>query len=77
MKISELDKYASILKDYKTTCMCGHRMLIPYHIDKMICSWYGNYVYRNKRVEFKDKLKREMKKNEKIRRNKKNTESNN
>lgn len=77
MKISELDKYASILKDYKTICKCGHRMLIPYHIDKMICSWCGNYVYRNKRVEFKDKLKKEMKKNEKIRRNKKNTESNN
>lgn len=63
MKTSEIDKYSRILQDHKITCKCGHRMLIPYHIDKMICSWGGNYVYRNKRVEFKDKLLKEIRKN--------------
>lgn len=63
MKTYEIDKYSRILQDHKITCKCGHRMLIPYHVDKMICSWCGNYVYRNKRVEFKDKLSKEIRKN--------------
>lgn len=63
MKVSEIEKYSSILQEHKIKCKCGHRMLIPYHVDKIICSWCGNYVYKNKRVEFKDKLSREIRKN--------------
>lgn len=62
MKTSEIDKYSRILQDRKITCKCGYRMLIPFHIDKMICTHCGKYVYRNKKVEFKDKLMKEMRK---------------
>lgn len=39
---------------------CGHSELM-FH-DKCICSWCGSYVYKNKKVEFKEKMKREMRK---------------
>lgn len=77
MKVSEIEKYSDILQGLKTKCKCGYRMLIPFHVDKILCSHCGKYVYRNKKTEFKDKLIKEMKKNEKDRRNQKNTKSNN
>ena len=30
--------------------------------EKKICKYCGNYVYRNNKIEFKDKLKQELKK---------------
>jgi len=38
------------------SCKCGHRVLIL-NKDKKICSWCGRYVYKDKKQEFKDKLK--------------------
>lgn len=32
-------------------------MKIPVWVDKQLCSWCGHYVYRNKNLEFKEKLK--------------------
>ena len=33
-------------------CNCGHRVIMPIRKDKVICRWCGNYVFKNKRVEF-------------------------
>ena len=49
-KMSELDKS-------KYHCKCGHRVIIPYWIDRQLCDCCGNYVYKNKETEFKYKLK--------------------
>lgn len=64
MKVSEIEKYSDILQGLKIKCKCGYKTLIPFHVDKMICSHCGKYIYRNKKVEFKDKLMKEMRKNE-------------
>lgn len=47
----------------KITCKCGHRVIIPHWVKKQICDWCGNYVYRDKKLEFQEKLKKELKKN--------------
>lgn len=48
--MSELDKV-------KFRCKCGHKVVIPAWVDRQICDWCGNYVYKNKEIEFKHKLK--------------------
>jgi len=51
------------LTKYKVSCPCGHKTVFyPFEKkDKKICSWCGHYVYINKRVEFKEKLRRLLK----------------
>lgn len=41
-------------------CKYGHSIAIPKFINKKICTWCGNYVYKNKKEEFRDKLKNVM-----------------
>lgn len=41
-------------------CSCGHSVLIPNKKDKCICSWCGNYVFKNKQAEFKYKFKEKL-----------------
>lgn len=57
------DKLENEYHKVKITCRCGHKEVIPVWEDKHLCSWCGNYVYRNKQLEFKEKLKKELKKN--------------
>lgn len=40
-------------------CSCGHSILT--NKDKKICSWCGNYVYKDKKLEFEEKLKISLK----------------
>ena len=39
---------------------CGHTKAIPTYVDKVVCSWCHNYIFRNDEVEqryrFKEKL---------------------
>ena len=30
-------------------CKCGRKELIPVWMDKKLCSWCGNFIYRNKK----------------------------
>lgn len=55
------DSYYSI---YKVRCKCSHSVFMPYGVDKKICSHCGNYVYRNKECEFKEKLLKKLKENQ-------------
>lgn len=43
---------------YRVYCKCGHSIVFfpVEHKDKKLCSWCGYYVYRNKKVEFIDRL---------------------
>lgn len=52
------------MKSATYTCRCGHRIIMTSKVDKTICSWCGNWVYKNKKDEFKDKLRKELRKNE-------------
>lgn len=39
-------------------CSCGHSILTDKK--KTLCYWCGNYVYKDKRLEFEEKLKRRI-----------------
>lgn len=36
-------------------CKCGHTNFLGSR-DKIICSWCNNYVFKNKRIEFKYRI---------------------
>lgn len=39
-------------------CKCGHSVCITKSQKKIICTWCGRTIYREKRDEFKEKLGR-------------------
>lgn len=55
-----IDSYYS---NYKVKCKCSHSVFMPYGTDKAICNHCGNYVYKNKQIEFKEKLLKKIKEN--------------
>ena len=53
-------EYSRMTEEYdkvKFRCKCGHKVIIPIWVDKQICRWCGMYVYRNKQIEFRNKMK--------------------
>lgn len=48
---------------FRIYCKCGHSMLFfPFEKEKKkLCSYCGHYVYYNKKEEFLEKLKGEIK----------------
>lgn len=46
----------------KYICNCGHRVIIPSWVDKQLCDWCGNYVFKDKKEEFKYRMEQEIKK---------------
>lgn len=52
----KMDEYDKV----KYICSCGHRVIIPKWVDKTICGWCGNYVFKDKKEEFKYRLKEEI-----------------
>lgn len=59
------DKEITKKKDYHTKnrvkCKCGNSLTIPKLVEKKLCSWCGYWVYRDKQVEFREKMKKELK----------------
>jgi len=58
----EIIDYDHALASGKFECKCGHRVIIPKHVDKRLCSWCKNYVFRDKKVEFEYRMKERLKK---------------
>ena len=49
----------------KVLCKCGCRSnTMPSHVDRVLCNWCNHYVYRTPEIEFKYKMKEEMRKRE-------------
>ena len=61
MTKEQFQRQANEYDKVKIRCNCGHKLVIPVWVDKQICGWCGYYVYRNKQLEFKEKLTKEMK----------------
>lgn len=59
----EYDRLTSELEKVKVRCKCGARIIVPMKEEKGICHICKNYVFRDKKKEFKYRLQ------EKIRRN--------
>lgn len=58
----EIIKLSDEYNKLKIKCKhCGHKLVIPVWVDKQICSWCGNYVYRNKQMEFREEVKKLIK----------------
>lgn len=57
------------LQDGIVKCKCGHSVLLN-NVEKTICSWCGNYVFKDKSKEFEYRL------NESIKRSERNENSN-
>lgn len=51
-----IKKTHEIVQD-RILCQCGHSILIPPQIDKKVCTWCGRYVFKNKKDEFKYRMK--------------------
>lgn len=48
---------------YKRYCRCGHSIVFPTSskTNKIICTWCGNYIYKNDHEEFKENIKKVLK----------------
>lgn len=56
----EIIKYGDAINKFKYNCKCGRKVVMPNNVDKKICSWCGNYVFKNKRQEFKYRIKERL-----------------
>jgi len=52
---------ASYYSEFMYRCECSHTQLIPNQIDKVICTHCGKWIYRDKKLEFKDRMKNLLK----------------
>lgn len=50
------EKYFNVLQDNTYTCKCGHRVVIPKRVKKVLCGWCNRAVYKSAKDEFKDRL---------------------
>lgn len=62
LSFKEVEKLHDAIVNNKFQCKCGHKVFIPNEKKKALCNWCGHYVYRDKQLEFKEKLKKELKK---------------
>ena len=56
MRYDVSDKAFNIRTANKIKCKCGHTQLLGKH-DRAICDWCKHWIYKDKRTEFKYKLK--------------------
>lgn len=47
------------ISNFKVKCSCGHTFATTK--EKDLCSWCGNYAYKDKKNEFAEKLMKEIK----------------
>lgn len=60
MNYKEIIKYSEEINKGKIKCKCGHSVIIPPNVDKVICHWCHNYVFKDKKTEFEFRLKEKM-----------------
>lgn len=57
----EFERRADELDKVKYICKCGHRVIIPSRVNKILCDWCNNFVFRNKKDEFKYRVEEQIK----------------
>lgn len=48
------------VSNHTIKCSCGHSILTTKQ--KQLCDWCGKYVYKDKKLEFEERLKNNLKK---------------
>ena len=56
----EIIKLADEQTEARIICKCGHSVLKPIKTDKIICTWCGEYVFKDKEAEFKYRLQSKL-----------------
>lgn len=62
MNYKDIIKYTEEITKGKMKCKCGHSVIIPPQIKKVICHWCGNYVFKDKKAEFEYRIKEQFNK---------------
>ena len=52
----EDSKYFNMRTNNTIKCKCGHSVVFNATTDKKLCTWCGNYVYKEHKDEFKNIL---------------------
>ena len=52
MSFKEDDRIFQDVSKCRYKCKCGHSVIITNKLDKAICSWCGNLVFKNPKAEF-------------------------
>lgn len=60
LSTKEFNRMSNEYQKVKYYCECGHPVIIPVYVDKQICGWCGNYVFRDEKTKFKYKMKEKM-----------------
>ena len=58
----EIKKYSEILSKNSIKCKCGHSIAMNPELNKQICTWCGNYIFRTPKDEFQYRLIQNLKK---------------
>ena len=55
--IDRENRISTAYQKITTHCKCGHSFIIPTKVDRLICSYCGNFAYRTEELEkkYKDK----------------------
>ena len=62
LTVREFERMADEYDKVKYTCKCGHRVVIPYNVDKQLCKWCHRYVFKNKQDEFRYRFEEQRRK---------------
>ena len=58
-RVLTIKEYERITNEYeKVKYLC--KVIIPKWVEKQLCDWCGNYVFKSKEDEFKFRLKEKM-----------------
>ena len=56
MEFGDIRKLHEAMIKIRVKCKCGHSIVVPPKIDRVICSWCKNYVYKDPKEQFKHNL---------------------
>jgi len=60
-KIENPEKYSNKMHNFKYECKkCGRKAIMPKNVDKVICRWCRNFVFKNSKDEFEYRIKSEL-----------------
>lgn len=62
LTIKQAKTQAEYYLKLKVKCKCGHSVIMPKWVDKQICDWCGNYVFKDKKTEDLYRIKEKINK---------------
>jgi len=59
----EINTFHKRATDESVKCSCGHSVVVTNKYNRVICSWCGRWVYKNKQTEFRYNFEKARRKN--------------